>query len=458
MKIFFQIFLYLNVSIGSLFFVIWVFTSFPLFQPVALAEEPAPGAVVTSPPDTAPAVPGPASPGEGAVSSASESEDPAPVPSAVSGPAEPPPAKPAESPAKPATLPAGEAVSSASESDPAPVPSAVSGPAEPPPAKPAESTAGAVPAPAGPPSIGVLAPGSEEPSAESAGVEQQVPSALARPPASLSAGEDEAGALPPAVSRETASAEKKGAPGVDSSKISSLQGGTGADTANELMDINKRIVELHKMLSSYNYDSQNRRNPFKPFQVEPEIDPTDIDSPPPEHPVYNYPTGRYHLSEIHLVGIKWNSKVGPSTALFKTPDNKLHQLQRNDRIGNNGSVVYQLKEDEVVVLEPLVMTGNASSFESHVIRLDRGSGGKGKGNNMDQHQGDSPAQQHSDESSEEVENNEVNTAPLPAEGEDMSGEHSKYVPVAGVCNDPDDIDSAGRRCGKRASSVRPGGA
>ena len=28
---------------------------------------------------------------------------------------------------------------------------------------------------------------------------------------------------------------------------------------------------------------------------------------------------------------------------------------------------------------------------------------------------------------------------------------------SGPCNYPDDLDSAGRRCGKRAASVRPGG-
>ena len=123
----------------------------------------------------------------------------------------------------------------------------------------------------------------------------------------------------------------------------------------------------------YQYDPEERRDPFVPPKVE-QVDNVELAIP-------TYPTGKYDLSEIKLKGIKWDSKAGPSKALFETPDNVIHYLQKNDWIGKNRGIIYQLKEDEVVVVEPR-LTGDANKKEDSyvpvIVRLDRLTNKKGK--------------------------------------------------------------------------------
>ena len=145
--------------------------------------------------------------------------------------------------------------------------------------------------------------------------------------------------------------------------------GSGSSVAHDLMQINKKVAEIYKLLSNYSYDPSDRRDPFAPFQIEEEEEMAEDT----REVIPSYPTGKYDLSEIKLVGIKWNSKLGPSKALFRTPDNVIHPLQKNDRIGSNRGVIYQLREDEVVILEPRV--GIASKKEDAyvpiIVRLHR---------------------------------------------------------------------------------------
>ena len=93
--------------------------------------------------------------------------------------------------------------------------------------------------------------------------------------------------------------------------------GSSADAASKLMDINQQVGEIYNKVSNmYQYDPEERRDPFVPPKME-KVDDVELAIP-------TYPTGKYDLSEIKLKGIKWDSKAGPSKALFETPDKVIH--------------------------------------------------------------------------------------------------------------------------------------
>ena len=91
-------------------------------------------------------------------------------------------------------------------------------------------------------------------------------------------------------------------------KIKDKQG-TSADAAHDLMHINQEIVDVYKMLSVYQYDPKERRDPFTPFDTTEVVDDG-------RQVIPDYPTGKYNLNELRLVGIKWDSSVGPPRAFF----------------------------------------------------------------------------------------------------------------------------------------------
>ena len=127
-------------------------------------------------------------------------------------------------------------------------------------------------------------------------------------------------------------------------ELAKKKGAVSASAANELMGVNQRVVEIHEMLSSYEYDPSGRRDPFIPFR------PKGLETE--EEEVLNHATSGYELSEIKLIGMKWGTTPGFSKAMFRTPDSEIHYLQAKDRIGSGGAIIDRLGEDKVVVLEP----------------------------------------------------------------------------------------------------------
>ena len=140
-------------------------------------------------------------------------------------------------------------------------------------------------------------------------------------------------------------------------------------TQKSLEDIDNKIAEVYRMLRNYQYDPDKRRNPFSsPIIIESKKK-DGLRTP-------SYPTGKYKLSQIKLIGIKWGGRAGTGKALFKTPDNIVHTLQKNDHIGLDRGIIYQLREDEVVILQPKVIasmntTKTEDLFIPIVIRMDR---------------------------------------------------------------------------------------
>ena len=340
MKTFFQAFLYLNVCCFSLFFIIWLVTSTSFLEPVASAKEPA-----NTPPVNPSASAPPIKP-ESSLIKQKKVEVVKDTRTSVVVNKRKPSSVANDGKSSASVLPPGkkqdadslekEGVSSISQKDGAiPSPSAV------------DSTAPIPP----PPSVDNTAPVPPPPPVEDN---------------SLS---------------ETEAGQKNNIPGAISSGISSSQleelmksaqkikdkQGTSADAAHDLMHINQEIVDVYKMLSIYQYDPKERRDPFTPFNTKEFVD--DGKEVIPE-----YPTGKYNLNELTLVGIKWDSSVGPPRAFFKTPDNVTHKLQKNDLIGSNMGIIYQLREDEVVILEPRFVAGDSSDedlYEPIIVQLRR---------------------------------------------------------------------------------------
>ena len=131
-------------------------------------------------------------------------------------------------------------------------------------------------------------------------------------------------------------------------------------------EVKSKVSEIYQILSEYQYDAESpqRPNPFAPYQ-----DPSEV-SDVEEEQVPLTPAEMYELSDMKLIGIKWGSGITTSKALFKTPDEVVHVLQKHDRIGSSRGIIYQLREDEVVVLNPRIDVGK-DTYEPVVITLDR---------------------------------------------------------------------------------------
>ena len=429
MKVF-QAFVYINVGAGALFFVIWFFTSVPLFQQTAFAEEssgdtadlnnaPSAGnAVVTA---EAPSAEAPSAEAPSAKAPSAEAPS-AEAPSAEAPSAEAPSADVSPEVKKSEVSSVSSSALSSSEGSvkkaEEPIPKASEGsvkkaeavPTQPIPKASEGSVKKAEAVPTQPipkasegsvkkAEIEPLAPAPNNKTAQSnqAGAPQPVHRKGASvttkvappPPPPLPVSEEESASPQPSVSDNDIAGKvnEKGSAELNkllesADRLKSNQT-AGASAADDVIKINRRIADIYKVLNSYHYDSNNRRDPFKAFDVPSDEDSMDSGK---TAPIPTYPTGQYNLSEIKLVGIKWNSKIGPSKALFKTPDNTLHYLQKNDRIGSNWGVIYRLKEDEVVILEP--KKGSADNKESSyvpiIVRLDRWKNkNKGKGQNME---------------------------------------------------------------------------
>ena len=328
MKILFQSCLYITVGFCSIFTAIWFFTGGYRFDNKAFAEEK------NVKPKSLPAKPSAsAKPPAPTTVSNSNSALPAPsVPPSLAANSENAPLKPA-----PAVPPAPLPATNSENAPPQPTVPSV------PPVSSPEPIANSENAPPKPTVPSVPPVSSPEPIANSENAPSK-PSPSAVPPI-----------LP---------ADKSAGMKADNFKNPTLKA-----TKKNLEGANKKIQNVHSMLRSYQYDAGNRRDPFKSA-----IPPAEQKSAK-KISIPTYPTGKYELNKIKLIGIKWGSGLGSSKALFKTPDNVVHTLQKNDRIGLNRGVIYQLREDEVVIMQPQSSDFSSETSEDLfipiVIRMER---------------------------------------------------------------------------------------
>lgn len=149
--------------------------------------------------------------------------------------------------------------------------------------------------------------------------------------------------------------------------------GSNKEMVKNLMDLNKKVVDMYKMLSDYSYDTADRRDPFVPFQETKESKGKTIsdhrDCPGKEH----------NLRDIKLVGIKWGSNIQPSTALFRSPDDKIFYLQKNDCLGQSKATIYKIREGGVVFVEPKTLNPNKMVNDESAFSLFEKPISRGKG-------------------------------------------------------------------------------
>ena len=333
MKVFLHIFLYLSVSVCSLFFVIWFLTSSP-FVETAEAADPGPDNSIPSVKEEGvkPLKPGDADVNSPSVVEAVESESKASPDDVQRVPAE-------SSPPSPNTVETDSAPPSPSIPPPPPLP---------------ENKDSASGEPSPPDMLENKDSASGEPS----------------PPDMLEDKDSasvETAPLPPAPETEDSLTEM-----LESNDQFHEDKGSNKEMVKSLMDLNKKVVDMYKMLSSYQYDTADRRDPFVPFKEAKEVDgkKAPIDT--------RECTGdEYHLNDIKLVGIQWGSKKRPSTAMFRSPAESFF-LQKNDCLGQSKATIYRIEEGRVVFIESRTLNPDRikdeSAFSFKVKLLSRGEG------------------------------------------------------------------------------------
>lgn len=134
-------------------------------------------------------------------------------------------------------------------------------------------------------------------------------------------------------------------------------------SGQKLSDSVKDIDAGSALLEPYLYDTrEGRRNPFKPTTlVTPGVYSDQILGPAT-------PLERYELDELKLLGILWDVKS--PRAMFLDPNNEVHTVAKDDRIGRRRGYVAVIREGEVVVVETTTF-GGESVYSTRVLRIDR---------------------------------------------------------------------------------------
>lgn len=323
MKVFLHIFLYLSVSVCSLFFVIWFLTSSP-FVETADAADPGPD---NSTPSVKEEGVKPLKSGGADVNSPSvvEAVEPESKASPASGDVQRVPAE--SSPPSPNTVETNSVPTSPSIPPPPPLPDNP------------DSASGENPSPP-PDMLG---------NKDSASVEP-VPT----PPA------------PPAPEATEDSLTEM----LESNDQFHEDKGSNKEMVKNLMDLNKKVVDMYKMLSSYQYDTTDRRDPFVPFKEAKEVEGRKA-----FEDTRSCFGDKYHFSDIKLLGIQWGAKKKPSKALFSSPD-ETRPLQKNDCLGQSKATIYKIEEGRVVLVEARTLNPekikDESAFSFRIVPLSRG--------------------------------------------------------------------------------------
>ena len=120
--------------------------------------------------------------------------------------------------------------------------------------------------------------------------------------------------------------------------------------------------ELDTLMTPYNYDLENRRDPFKEFRL-------DVRTEVTEEGVFVgplRPLQRFELEMIIPVAIIWD--VESPKAMFIDPTNEVHILGKDERIGKNNGYIAAIREGEVVVIETVKRKGQLS-FKTSILKI-----------------------------------------------------------------------------------------
>lgn len=119
----------------------------------------------------------------------------------------------------------------------------------------------------------------------------------------------------------------------------------------------------------YFYDPTGRRDPFKPYftTVEPlPVTPTETDTKKSEVVSENILLN-YDLDKYKVVAILW--QVKDPKVVIKDPAGKTHLMRKENKLGKNNGFIAEIREGEVVVVEPVTAESGVSSATTKILTL-----------------------------------------------------------------------------------------
>ena len=138
----------------------------------------------------------------------------------------------------------------------------------------------------------------------------------------------------------------------------------------DTVDLKDFSIDLDILLAPYNYSAEERRNPFVQKSVEESL---------LEEGAVLTESQQYDVKNFKILGIIWNhcsNKSRECRALSKKsrvmladPTNKIHSLKRGDRIGKRGAYIEEIREGEIVIIEPFRRKGKIY-YRSFVLAFD----------------------------------------------------------------------------------------
>jgi type IV pilus assembly protein PilP len=138
-------------------------------------------------------------------------------------------------------------------------------------------------------------------------------------------------------------------------------------TETKVQDVSKKSnslisEDLDTLMAPYNYDVENRRDPFREFRL-------DLTAEVTEEGVFVgplRPLQRFDLDMIMPVAIIWD--VETPKAMFVDPTNEIHILGKDERIGKNNGYIAAIREGEVIVIETVKRKGQLS-FKTSILKI-----------------------------------------------------------------------------------------
>lgn len=121
-----------------------------------------------------------------------------------------------------------------------------------------------------------------------------------------------------------------------------------------------RLGILEGIIEDYDYNGQEKRDPFAPYSVYV----PQTASAPLVAPSSKLET--YEIDQLRLVGVIWD--VSKPKALIITPSNETYVIYNNTRIGKNNGKVASIREGEIVVVEAFYNNGKYS-YQPKLLKL-----------------------------------------------------------------------------------------
>ena len=123
----------------------------------------------------------------------------------------------------------------------------------------------------------------------------------------------------------------------------------------------KDLGILEGIIEEFDYNGQEKRDPFAPFSGKPVISTGE-----PIGPVTKLES--FDVDQLKVVGIIWN--VPKPKAMVLDPSNNTYVVHSRDRIGRNNGYIAEIREGELVVIESFNNDGRLS-YQPRIIKLQK---------------------------------------------------------------------------------------